>query len=130
LDPLPYEPFVEAMVKSHFIITDSGGIQEEGLSLGKPILVFRKVTERTEGLLTGGCKLIGLERENVIKEASRLLDDSNSYQNMITDFNPYGDGYAAERIVQAIEYHFGLATRPEDFTSTSFGCRRYQELSN
>jgi UDP-N-acetylglucosamine 2-epimerase (non-hydrolysing) len=128
LDPLPYEPFVEAMGKSHLIITDSGGIQEEGPSIGKPILVFRKVTERPEGLLTGGCKLIGLERENIVKETSRLLDDAIVYQNMIANFNPYGDGRAAERIIQAIEYHFDLATRPEDFEPITFGFPRHQQL--
>jgi UDP-N-acetylglucosamine 2-epimerase (non-hydrolysing) len=115
LDPLSYEPFVEAMAKSFLIITDSGGIQEEGPSLGKPILVFRKVTERPEGLVTGGVKLVGLERENVFNEASRLLDDPAAYKGMIAEYNPYGDGNAARRIVQAIRYHFGVGERPEDF---------------
>ncbi len=129
LDPLPYEPFIEAMVKSHLIITDSGGIQEEGPSIGKPILVFRKVTERPEGLLTGGCKLIGLERENIVKETSRLLDDSSVYQNMIANFNPYGDGHAADRIIQAIEYYFDLAKRPDDFKPIAPDLPK-QQLSN
>ena len=115
LDPLPYEPFVEAMAKSYMIITDSGGIQEEGPSLQKPILVFRKVTERPEGLSTGGVKLLGLEKENVFREASRLLKDPEAYQSMIANHNPYGDGYAAERIVQAILHYFDLALRPKDF---------------
>jgi UDP-N-acetylglucosamine 2-epimerase (non-hydrolysing) len=115
LDPLPYELFVKAMVRSHLIITDSGGIQEEGPSLRKPILVFRKVTERPEGLTTGGVKLIGLERESVVREASRLLDDQEAYQKTTANGNPYGDGRAAERIIQAIQYHFGRAERPEDF---------------
>ncbi len=115
LDPLPYEPFVEAMAKSYFIITDSGGIQEEGPSLQKPILVFRKVTERPEGLTTGGVKLIGLEREHLVREASRLLEDSAAYKEMIADYNPFGDGNAAKRIVQAILYYFNLSERPEDF---------------
>ena len=97
------------------IITDSGGIQEEGPSLRKPILVFRKVTERPEGLTTGGVKLIGLERESVVREASRLLDDQEAYQKTTANGNPYGDGRAAERIIQAIQYHFGRAERPEDF---------------
>jgi UDP-N-acetylglucosamine 2-epimerase (non-hydrolysing) len=115
LDPLPYEPFVEAMTQSYMIITDSGGIQEEGPSLRKPILVFRKVTERPEGLLTGGVKLVGLEKENIFGEASHLLQDSKAYQSMIANHNPYGDGFAAERIVQAILHYFGLAARPKDF---------------
>jgi UDP-N-acetylglucosamine 2-epimerase (non-hydrolysing) len=115
LDPLPYAPFVEAMARSHLIITDSGGIQEEGPSLQKPILVFRKVTERPEGLTTGGVKLIGLERENVIREASRLLHNPEAYQSMIANSNPYGDGHAAERIVQAILHFFNLGDRPAEF---------------
>jgi UDP-N-acetylglucosamine 2-epimerase (non-hydrolysing) len=115
LHPLPYEPFVEAMVKAYLIITDSGGIQEEGPSLGKPILVFRKVTERPEGLATGGVKLVGLEKENVVRETSRLLDDMVAYQEMVTNYNPYGDGHAAGRIVKAILHHFGYGDRPEDF---------------
>jgi len=122
LDPLPYEPFVELMTRSYFIITDSGGIQEEGLSLRKPILVFRKVTERPEGLATGGAKIVGLELENLVQEASHLLDDSKAYRKMITDHNPYGDGNAAKRIVQAILYYFKQGERPADF--------RYEESIN
>ena len=115
LEPLPYEPFVEAMNSSYFIITDSGGIQEEGLSLQKPILVFRKVTERPEGVATGGTKIVGLERKSLVREASYLLDDSKAYRRMIADYNPYGDGKAAERIVQAILYYFKKGRRPKDF---------------
>lgn len=115
LDPLPYEPFIEAMAKAYLIITDSGGIQEEGPSFRKPILVFRKVTERPEGIASGCVKLIGLEKENVVQETTCLLDDSAAYQGMTGNGNPYGDGRAAERIIQAILYHFGRAERPEDF---------------
>lgn len=119
LDPLPYEPFVEAMNNAYLIITDSGGIQEEGPSLRKPILVFRKVTERPEGLATGGVKLIGLEQENVVREASHLLNDPIAYQHMIADHNPYGDGHASERIVHAILHHFNLGPRPVDFKAAN-----------
>ena len=115
LDPLPYKAFVEAMIRSYFIITDSGGIQEEALSLGKPVLVFREVTERREGLETGGLKLVGVDRENVMRSASMLLEDPVSYEAMIAECNPYGDGQAAGRIVKAIKYYFGSAGRPEDF---------------
>lgn len=115
LAPLPYEPFVEAMARAYLIITDSGGIQEEGPSLRKPILVFRKVTERPEGLETGGVKLIGLERENVVSEASRLLNDREAYERMVADRNPYGDGHGADRIIQAILHYFDLGPRPADF---------------
>jgi UDP-N-acetylglucosamine 2-epimerase (non-hydrolysing) len=119
IDPLSYEPFVEAMHKAYLIITDSGGIQEEGPSFRKPILVFRKVTERPEGLGTGGVKLVGLEKENVVNEASRLLNDRKAYQAMVAEYNPYGDGNAADRIVQAIRHHFNLGPRPKDFNPTS-----------
>jgi len=119
LAPLSYEPFIEAMAKAHFIITDSGGIQEEGPSFCKPILVFRKVTERPEGLATGCVKLIGLEREKVFQEASRLLDDPDAYRKMTANGNPYGDGRAAERIVQAIRHHFFGEDRPTDFIPPS-----------
>lgn len=115
LDPLPYEPFVEAMNKCYFIITDSGGIQEEGPSLKKPILVFRKVTERPEGVLAGGVKVVGLNRENLVNEAFRLLNNPFAYKKMIADYNPYGDGHAAQRIVQAILYYFHITPRPLDF---------------
>jgi UDP-N-acetylglucosamine 2-epimerase (non-hydrolysing) len=115
LDPLPYEAFVEAMVKAHLIITDSGGIQEEGPSLGTPILVFRKVTERPEGLVTGVVKLIGIERENVVREASLLLESQEVYEGMVAMDNPYGDGHAAQRIVEAIFHYFNHGPRPSDF---------------
>jgi UDP-N-acetylglucosamine 2-epimerase (non-hydrolysing) len=115
IDPLVYESFVEAMKKAHLIITDSGGIQEEGLTFKKPILVFRKVTERPEGIASGGVKLLGLSRQRVVDEVSALLKDNRAYHEMIPDRNPYGDGKAAKRIVQAILYHFDKAERPQDF---------------
>ncbi len=115
LDPLPYEAFVEAMDRACFIITDSGGIQEEGPSFRKPVLVFRQVTERPEGVEGGGVKLIGLTREQVFQEAARLLRDESAYRSMVTDHNPYGDGHAAQRIIQGIRHYFNLADRPKDF---------------
>ncbi|MFX0204079.1 MAG: non-hydrolyzing UDP-N-acetylglucosamine 2-epimerase [Candidatus Hodarchaeota archaeon] len=115
LDPLPYEPFIEAMTKAYLIITDSGGIQEEGPSLRKPILVFRKVTERPEGIATGGVKLVGLERDNIVREASCLLEGRQAYQEMVATHNPYGDGNAGQRIVQAILHYFKRGDRPMDF---------------
>jgi UDP-N-acetylglucosamine 2-epimerase (non-hydrolysing) len=113
--PLSYEPFVEAMVKAHLIITDSGGVQEEGPSLGKPVLVFRNETERPEGVAAGGVKLVGTRRENVVQEASRLLRDEAVYRNMSAVRNPYGDGKAAQRLTQAMLHYFGMAERPENF---------------
>lgn len=115
LDPLPYQAFVEAMVQSYLIITDSGGIQEEAPTFGKPTLVFRKVTERPEGLAMGGVKLVGLDREVLIREASRLLADPMAYKNMTPRFNPYGDGQASQRISKAILHYFDLGEAPEAF---------------
>jgi UDP-N-acetylglucosamine 2-epimerase (non-hydrolysing) len=115
LDPLPYAPFIEAMGQAYLIITDSGGVQEEGPSLGKPILVFRETTERPEGLATKGVKLIGLRKQNVSYEASLLLDSPSAYRQMIADHNPCGDGQASERILQAIRFNFGMGDRPHQF---------------
>lgn len=115
LAPLSYEPFVEAMTKAHVIITDSGGVQEEGPSLGKPILVFRNETERPEGVAAGGVKLVGTHCEHVVREASHLLNDEAAYRNMSTVRNPYGDGKAAQRVAQALLHYFEMAERPEDF---------------
>ena len=115
LDPLPYEPFVEAMAQAHLIITDSRGIQEEGPSLKKPILVFRSVTERNEGIGAGGVKLIGLKRQNVVSEVSRLLEDDAACRQMVATHNPYGDGEAGARVVQAILHYFERTDRPEGF---------------
>jgi UDP-N-acetylglucosamine 2-epimerase (non-hydrolysing) len=117
IDPMPYEPFVEAMLRSHFIITDSGGIQEEGPSLRKPVLVFREVTERPEGVEGGGVKLVGLDRRNLVREASSLLAEASAYRRMIASHNPYGDGRAARRIEQAILHYFLQADRPASFVS-------------
>jgi UDP-N-acetylglucosamine 2-epimerase len=103
------------MTRAYLIVTDSGGVQEEGPTFRKPILVFRKVTERPEGLATGGVKLTGLEREDIVREASRLLEDSAAYQSMTADHNPYGDGHSSERIIQAIHHYFNLGPRPIDF---------------
>jgi UDP-N-acetylglucosamine 2-epimerase (non-hydrolysing) len=115
LAPLSYEPFVEAMVKAHLIITDSGGVQEEGPSLGKPVLVFRNETERPEGVAAGGVKLVGTRRENVVQETSRLLRDELAYRRMSAIRNPYGDGRAAQRLVQAVLHYFGMGERPDNF---------------
>jgi len=103
LDPLPYVSFVDVMRRAYLLITDSGGIQEEGPSLGKPILVLREKTERPEAVAAGTAKLAGTSTEKIVREASRLLDDSAEYQRMARLENPYGDGRASARIVQRIE---------------------------
>ena len=88
------------------VLTDSGGIQEEGPSLGKPVLVVRETTERPEGVEAGTLKLVGTSMENIIKQVSRLLDDEVEYERMSKAENPYGDGHASERIVDAILRYF------------------------
>ncbi|QDF29521.1 non-hydrolyzing UDP-N-acetylglucosamine 2-epimerase [Halarcobacter anaerophilus] len=103
IKPLQYESFIYMMDKSYFIITDSGGVQEEAPSLGKPVLVMRDTTERPEAVEAGTVKLVGTKRETIIKEAQKLLDDKNEYEKMSKAHNPYGDGKACERIVNFIK---------------------------
>ena len=103
IEPLQYEQFIYLMDKSYFIITDSGGVQEEAPSLGKPVLVMRDTTERPEALEAGTVKLVGTSKETIIKEAQKLLDDENEYNTMSKAHNPYGDGKACERIVNFIK---------------------------
>ena len=102
LDPLPYVPFVDLMRRSHLIVTDSGGIQEEAPSLGKPVLVLREKTERPEAVEAGTVKLVGTDQDRIVEEAARLLDDDSEYARMTAIHNPYGDGHACERIAQAL----------------------------
>lgn len=102
IEPLEYLPFVYLMRRSHLILTDSGGIQEEAPSLGKPVLVIRNTTERSEAVEAGTVKLVGTDRKLFIAETKRLLDDPTEYARMSFAHNPYGDGHAAERIVAVI----------------------------
>lgn len=102
IDPLDYEPFVQLLDRSYIILTDSGGIQEEAPSLGKPVLVLRETTERPEGIEAGTAKLVGTKREKIVRETELLLNDYNEYDKMAKAVNPYGDGKAAERIVSII----------------------------
>ena len=102
INPLQYESFIYMMNKSYFIITDSGGVQEEAPSLGKPVLVMRDTTERPEAVEAGTVKLVGTNKESIIKEAQKLLDDEKEYNKMSKAHNPYGDGKACEKIVEFI----------------------------
>jgi len=102
ISPMDYEPFVQLMSRSTLILTDSGGIQEEAPSLGKPVLVMRENTERPEAVEAGTVKLIGTSAERIVEEAARLLTDREAYERMARAVNPYGDGHAAERIVGKI----------------------------
>jgi UDP-N-acetylglucosamine 2-epimerase (non-hydrolysing) len=101
-DPLDYVPFVDLMRRSYLLITDSGGIQEEGPSLGKPVLVMREKTERPEAVEAGTVKLVGTDTERIVREAEILLDDRQEFERMCRIHNPYGDGHASERIAEAI----------------------------
>lgn len=104
--PLSYVPFVDLMRRADLLITDSGGIQEEGPSLGKPILVLREKTERPEAVEAGTVKLVGTSRERIVNEAVQLLDNHEMYQAMARVHNPYGDGGASDRIGQLICSYF------------------------
>jgi UDP-N-acetylglucosamine 2-epimerase (non-hydrolysing) len=102
LPPLDYLPMVHLMKHATFLLTDSGGLQEEAPSLGVPVLVLRETTERPEGVEAGTLKLVGTEMSNIVREATRLLDDPVAYTAMAKAVNPYGDGHTAERIVNAL----------------------------
>jgi len=102
LQPLDYVPFVYLMERAHMVITDSGGIQEEAPSLGKPVLVMRDVTERPEAVDAGTVRLVGTDPRRIVGEAARLLDDAGAYRKMCRAHNPYGDGKASRRIVKEL----------------------------
>ncbi|HEY9166758.1 MAG TPA: UDP-N-acetylglucosamine 2-epimerase (non-hydrolyzing) [Candidatus Kryptonia bacterium] len=106
IEPLDYEPFVFAMEKSYLILTDSGGVQEEAPSLGKPVLVMRDATERPEAVEAGTVKLVGTDKMKIIGGVSTLLTDPGEYLIMSRAHNPYGDGKASQRIVAILEDHF------------------------
>lgn len=107
-EPPDYAPFVKLMQSSYLILTDSGGVQEEAPSLGKPVLVLRGTTERPEGVEAGTARLVGTDIERIVAEASRVLSDETAYQQMARAVNPYGDGKAAGRIRQVLLQHFGV----------------------
>ena len=103
IEPLDYEPFVYLMGRASVLLTDSGGIQEEGPSLGKPVLVMREVTERPEAVLAGTVRLVGTCADRIVSEVERLLNDEIAYEAMSRAINPYGDGQAAQRIRSVLE---------------------------
>lgn len=118
INPMEYLSFVHLMKKADLILTDSGGVQEEAPSLGKPVLVLRTTTERPEAVDAGTVRLIGTKQKDIVAETSRLLEDRNVYQKMSKAINPYGDGKAADRITRFILYEFGLyQPRPEEFNA-------------
>jgi len=114
IEPPDYGPWVQLMRRAHLILTDSGGIQEEATALGRPALVLRTVTERPEGVAAGTLRLVGTDRRRIVEEAARLLTDAAAYAAMAQAHNPYGDGRAAERIIQALRYYFGRSPAPPE----------------
>jgi UDP-N-acetylglucosamine 2-epimerase (non-hydrolysing) len=102
-EPLDYLPFVAAMKRAYFILSDSGGVQEEAPALGKPVLVLRRETERPEAVEAGVVKLVGPDFDTIVAESIRLLDDENAYRAMARGISPYGDGRAAQRIADILE---------------------------
>ena len=116
VEPLDVEQMHNLMARSYFIMTDSGGLQEEAPSMGKPVLVLRRETERPEAVTAGTVKLAGVQKEDIVSLAEELLVNSERYDAMAKAVNPYGDGKACSRIAQAILWHFGMTKdRPEDF---------------
>ncbi len=116
INPLGYIDFVHLMNCADLIVTDSGGIQEEAPALGKPVLVIRDTTERPEAIAAGTARLVGTGRENIVASVSRLLDDPAEYARMKHAVNPYGDGHAAQRVVESVRHFLGLLpARPASF---------------
>ncbi len=116
IDPIDIENMHNLMNRSYLVLTDSGGLQEEVPSMGKPVLVLRNVTERPEGIEAGTLKLAGVERKEIFDLTCELLDNKDTYSKMVAAKNPFGDGYASERIVEAIRYRYGFRQdRPEDY---------------
>ena len=102
IEPMEYRPFVQLMSKAYLILTDSGGVQEEAPTLGKPVLVLRKTTERPEAIDAGTAKLVGTDKDKIISAAQRLISDKQAYMDMSTKANPYGDGKSAKRIIDIL----------------------------
>ena len=118
-EPLAYGEFTRMLSLAHIVLTDSGGIQEEAPSLGKPVLVMRDNTERPEAVDAGTVALIGTDEERIVKEVGRLLHDQAHYENMANAVNPYGDGRAAERTIAAVLHLMNLGSRLVDFAPSS-----------
>jgi UDP-N-acetylglucosamine 2-epimerase (non-hydrolysing) len=114
-EPLPYGGFARLMNRASVILTDSGGIQEEGPSLGKPVLVMRDTTERPEAVHAGTVRLVGTDEDLIVETVGRLLTDPAAYTAMANAVNPYGDGRAAQRAVAALAHYFRLGPAPDEF---------------
>ena len=117
-DPLPYDQFTALLNRAYLVLTDSGGVQEEAPSLGKPVLVMRENTERPEAVVAGTVKLVGTDRERIVAESKNLLDQDAAYEAMANAINPYGDGQAAQRSVAAVAEMLEVGKRLADFMPT------------
>jgi UDP-N-acetylglucosamine 2-epimerase (non-hydrolysing) len=118
-EPLAYGSFARLIDRADLILTDSGGIQEEAPSRGKPVLVLRDTTERPEAVTAGTVDIVGTDEDVIVRKATALLTDKALYDRMARAVNPYGDGRAAERSVDAIAWYFGLGERPAEFGADS-----------
>jgi len=112
---MSYGAFVRLIDRCYFVLTDSGGIQEEAPSRGKPVLVLRDTTERPEAIEAGAVALVGTDEDRIVEVSRLLLNDSSMYQKMARAVNPYGDGDAVRRTVEALLWFFGLGDRPDGF---------------
>jgi UDP-N-acetylglucosamine 2-epimerase (non-hydrolysing) len=119
VEPMDYGPFARLLQRSTIVLTDSGGIQEEAPSLGKPVLVMRDTTERPEAVTAGTARLVGTDPERVYSEVDQLLTCPRAYKTMANAVNPYGDGRAAQRTTESIEHMFGLGSRPAPYGNGS-----------
>ena len=116
IDPIDVEEMHNLIARCCFVMTDSGGLQEEAPAMGKPVLVLRRETERPEAVAAGTVRLAGVAYDNIVRLANALLEQPEVYDRMAHAVNPYGDGNACRRITDAIEWHFGLRSeKPENF---------------
>ncbi|MEZ0536738.1 non-hydrolyzing UDP-N-acetylglucosamine 2-epimerase [Caldicellulosiruptoraceae bacterium PP1] len=119
IDPIDVEDMHNLMARSYLVLTDSGGLQEEAPSLGKPVIVLRDTTERPEAVLANTVKVAGVEKDSIVSIISTLYEKEDEYLMMANAVNPYGDGFASRRIKEAIEYHFGISKKePDEFTGS------------
>lgn len=119
IEPVAYDQFARLIARADIVLTDSGGLQEEAPSLGKPVLVMRDNTERPEAVSAGTVKLIGADPRRIVEEVSTLLDSSEAYGRMANAVNPYGDGRATQRVVGALRYILLEGERLPDFVTSS-----------
>lgn len=117
LEPAPYVSFVHLMRRASIILTDSGGVQEEAPSLGRPVLVMRDTTERPEAVSAGAARLVGTKQDSIVRSVTELVSDSDAYRRMANAVNPYGDGESSSRVLDALLWRYRGASRP-----TAFAC--------